>query len=35
MEQHIFFVFSFIIEGSIEKVLQFMMAFKLIYNTKP
>jgi hypothetical protein len=31
MEQHIF-VFSFIVEGSTEKVLQFLMPFKSIYN---
>jgi len=31
MEQNVF-VFSFIIEGSTEKVLQFKITFKSIYN---
>jgi hypothetical protein len=33
IEQHLF-VFSFVIEGSTEKVLQFIMALKSIYNKK-
>ncbi len=32
LEQHIFFAFWLIIEGATEKVLQFIMQFKLIYN---
>ncbi len=31
IEQHVF-AFSFIIEGTTEKVLQFMMPLKSIYN---
>ena len=31
MEQHVF-VYSFIIEGTTEKVLQLIMLLKLIYN---
>jgi hypothetical protein len=34
MEQHIF-AFSLIIEGTIEKVLQLIVALKSIYNQKP
>ncbi len=33
MEQHVF-VYSFIIEGTTEKVLQLIMLLKLIYNKK-
>jgi hypothetical protein len=32
MDQHVFFVFSLIIEGTSEKVLQFIMPLKSIYN---
>jgi hypothetical protein len=32
MEQHVFFAFSLIIEGATEKVLQFIMPVKSIYN---
>jgi hypothetical protein len=32
MEQNIFFAFSLIIEGTTEKVLQFIMPLKSIYN---
>jgi hypothetical protein len=33
MEQH-FFTFSFIVEGTAEKVLQFIMPHNSIYNKK-
>ncbi len=32
MEKHVFFAFSLIIEGTTEKVLQFIMTFKSIYD---
>ncbi len=32
MEQHVFFTFSLIIEGTAEKMLQFKMTVKSIYN---
>jgi hypothetical protein len=34
MEQHVFFVFSWYIEGTTEKVLQFIMPLNSIYNKK-
>jgi hypothetical protein len=33
MEQRVFFAFSLIIEGTTEKVLQFIMPLKSIYST--
>jgi hypothetical protein len=32
MEEHVFFTFSLIIEGTTEKSLQFIMSLKSIYN---
>ncbi len=32
MEQHVFFTFSLIIEGTTEKVLKFKMPLKSVYD---